>query len=91
MITQHMVDRKGKFYKNCWTKSLQFLIIPLYYQGKPLAEAAGEVTYGTTFIDWFAEESRRVYGDIIPSPVKSKKILVMKQPIGVAGMITPVS
>lgn len=57
--------------------------------GKPLAEAAGEVTYGTTFIDWFAEESRRVYGDIIPSPVKSRKILVMKQPIGVAGMITP--
>lgn len=49
------------------------------------------MNYGTTFIDWFAEESRRVYGDIIPSPIKSKKILVMKQPIGVAGMITPVS
>lgn len=57
--------------------------------GKPLTEAAGEVTYGTTFIEWFAEEARRVYGDIIPSPVKSKKILVLKQPIGVCGMITP--
>lgn len=60
-------------------------------QGKPLAEATGEVMYGTSFMEWFAEEARRVYGDIIPSPAKSKKILVFKQPIGVAGMITPVS
>ncbi|XP_071123258.1 succinate-semialdehyde dehydrogenase, mitochondrial-like isoform X1 [Mytilus edulis] len=57
--------------------------------GKPLAEATGEVMYGTSFMEWFAEEARRVYGDIIPSPAKSKKILVFKQPIGVAGMITP--
>ncbi|CAC5423383.1 ALDH5A1 [Mytilus coruscus] len=57
--------------------------------GKPLAEATGEVMYGTSFMEWFAEEGRRVYGDIIPSPAKTKKILVLKQPIGVAGMITP--
>lgn len=47
--------------------------------------------YGTGFIEWFAEEARRVYGDIIPSPIKSRRLLVLKQPIGVAGMITPVS
>ncbi|XP_069142058.1 succinate-semialdehyde dehydrogenase, mitochondrial-like isoform X2 [Argopecten irradians] len=57
--------------------------------GKPLAEAAGEVAYGTAFMEWFAEEARRVYGDIIPSPVKSRRVLVLKQPLGVAGMITP--
>lgn len=57
--------------------------------GKPLTEAAGEVMYGTGFIEWFAEEARRVYGDIIPTPVKSRRLLVLKQPIGVAGMITP--
>ncbi|XP_021360556.1 succinate-semialdehyde dehydrogenase, mitochondrial-like isoform X1 [Mizuhopecten yessoensis] len=57
--------------------------------GKPLAEAAGEVAYGTAFMDWFAEEARRVYGDIIPTPVKTRRLLVLKQPLGVAGMITP--
>ncbi len=58
-------------------------------QGKPLAEAKGEIVYGASFIEWFAEEARRTYGDVIPSPVKEKRILTIKQPIGVVAAITP--
>lgn len=58
-------------------------------QGKPLNEAIGEIVYGASFIEWFAEEGRRVYGDIIPGHQPDKRILVMKQPIGVVGAITP--
>ena len=58
-------------------------------QGKPLAEAAGEVLYGASFVEWFAEEAKRVYGDIIPTVVASRRILAMKQPVGVCAAITP--
>jgi succinate-semialdehyde dehydrogenase/glutarate-semialdehyde dehydrogenase len=58
-------------------------------QGKPLAEAKGEIAYGASFIEWFAEEGKRVYGDVIPPHQADKRILVLKQPIGVAAMITP--
>lgn len=58
-------------------------------QGKPLAEAKGEIAYGASFIEWFAEEARRVYGDIIPGHQPDKRILVMKQPVGVVAAITP--
>ncbi len=57
--------------------------------GKPLAEAKGEIAYGASFIHWFAEEARRVYGDIIPGHQPDKRIHVLKQPIGVAASITP--
>ena len=58
-------------------------------QGKPLAEAKGEIAYGASFIEWFAEEGKRIYGDVIPQHQSDKRILVLKQPIGVAAMITP--
>jgi succinate-semialdehyde dehydrogenase/glutarate-semialdehyde dehydrogenase len=58
-------------------------------QGKPLAEAIGEIAYGASFIEWFAEEGRRVYGDLIPGHQPDKRIMVMKQPIGVVAAITP--
>jgi succinate-semialdehyde dehydrogenase/glutarate-semialdehyde dehydrogenase len=58
-------------------------------QGKPLAEARAEITYGASFVEWFAEEARRVDGDIVPSPVKGREILVLKEPIGVVAAITP--
>jgi succinate-semialdehyde dehydrogenase/glutarate-semialdehyde dehydrogenase len=58
-------------------------------QGKPLAEARGEIAYAASFIEWFAEEGKRVYGDIVPPHAASKRILVLKQPIGVAAMVTP--
>ncbi|MFV5479203.1 NAD-dependent succinate-semialdehyde dehydrogenase [Acinetobacter baumannii] len=58
-------------------------------QGKPLAEAKGEILYAASFIEWFAEEAKRVYGDIIPSPYPDARIVVNKQPIGVIAAITP--
>jgi succinate-semialdehyde dehydrogenase / glutarate-semialdehyde dehydrogenase len=58
-------------------------------QGKPLAEARGEVAYGASFIEWFAEEARRVYGQTIPTTDNNKRYLVIKQPIGVCAAITP--
>lgn len=58
-------------------------------QGKPLAEARGEIAYGASFIEWFAEEAKRVYGDVIPQTVASRRILVLKQPVGVCAAITP--
>ncbi|MGB3280501.1 MAG: aldehyde dehydrogenase family protein, partial [Pseudorhodobacter sp.] len=57
--------------------------------GKPLAEAKGEIAYGASFIEWFAEEAKRVYGETIPGHMKDKRITVLKQPIGVVGSITP--
>ncbi|MBD0153015.1 NAD-dependent succinate-semialdehyde dehydrogenase, partial [Acinetobacter baumannii] len=58
-------------------------------QGKPLAEAKGEILYAASFIEWFAEEAKRIYGDIIPSPYPDARIVVNKQPIGVVAAITP--
>jgi len=58
-------------------------------QGKPVAEAKGEIAYGASFVEWFAEEAKRVYGDVIPSPTNDKRLVVLKQPIGVVGAITP--
>ena len=58
-------------------------------QGKPLAEAKGEVAYAAGFMEWFAEEAKRVYGDTIPSPWEDRRLVVIKQPIGVCAAITP--
>jgi succinate-semialdehyde dehydrogenase/glutarate-semialdehyde dehydrogenase len=58
-------------------------------QGKPLTESKGEVIYGASFVEWFSEEAKRVYGDLIPPPRAGQHIVVMKQPIGVTAAITP--
>jgi len=58
-------------------------------QGKPLAEARGEIAYGASFIEWFAEEGKRVYGDTIPASASDRRIIVIKQPVGVVASITP--
>ena len=58
-------------------------------QGKPLAESRGEIAYAASFIEWFAEEAKRVYGDTVPGHSKDKRIIVLKQPIGVCAAITP--
>ena len=58
-------------------------------QGKPLFESRGEIAYGANFIEWFAEEGKRIYGDIIPPPSNDKRIVVIKQPVGVVACITP--
>ncbi|MXX29244.1 MAG: NAD-dependent succinate-semialdehyde dehydrogenase, partial [Gammaproteobacteria bacterium] len=58
-------------------------------QGKPLAESRGEVAYGAAFLEWFAEEAPRVYGDTIPGPAPDKRVVTLKQPVGVVACITP--
>jgi len=58
-------------------------------QGKPLPEAKGEIAYGAAFFEWFSEEARRIYGDVIPPPVNDRRLIVLKEPIGVCGAITP--
>lgn len=58
-------------------------------QGKPLAESRGEIDYGASFIEWFAEEGKRVYGDIIPNDKPGRRLVVIKQPVGVVAAITP--
>ncbi|MCC7481560.1 MAG: aldehyde dehydrogenase family protein, partial [Hyphomicrobiales bacterium] len=58
-------------------------------QGKPLAESRGEVGYGASFIEFFAEEARRIYGETIPSPFANGRMVVIKQPVGVVAAITP--
>lgn len=58
-------------------------------QGKPVAESRAEITYGANYIEWFAEETKRIYGDTIPEPAKDRRIIVIKQPVGVVACITP--
>ncbi|MEL7343639.1 MAG: NAD-dependent succinate-semialdehyde dehydrogenase [Pseudomonadota bacterium] len=57
--------------------------------GKPLSEAQGEILYGASYVEWFAEEAKRVYGDVIPGPERDRRVVVLKQPVGVVGSITP--
>jgi succinate-semialdehyde dehydrogenase/glutarate-semialdehyde dehydrogenase len=58
-------------------------------QGKPLTEARGEVLYGASYVQWFAEEATRIHGDVIPAPVRGKKLMAVKEPVGVVAVITP--
>ena len=60
-----------------------------YEQGKPLTEAAGEIAYSASFIEWFAEEAKRIYGDVIPGHLHDRRTVVIKQPVGVVASITP--
>lgn len=60
-----------------------------FESGKPIRESLGEVAYSASFLEWFSEEARRVYGDIIPSPFRDRKLITLKQPVGVASIITP--
>ncbi|XP_059801419.1 succinate-semialdehyde dehydrogenase, mitochondrial [Hypanus sabinus] len=57
--------------------------------GKPLNEAVGEIVYAASFLEWFSEEARRIYGDVVPTPSPNRRILILKQPIGVVSIITP--
>ena len=78
-----------KWYDLIMANADDLAIILTTEMGKPLAEARGEVAYGASFIDWFAEEARRVCGDVMESPIPDKRFLTFKQPIGVFGAITP--
>src|SRR6202041_3679366 len=58
-------------------------------QGKPLAESKGEIAYAASFVEWFAEEGKRLYGDVIPGHQADKRLIVLRQPVGVVAAITP--
>ncbi|MEQ8392492.1 MAG: NAD-dependent succinate-semialdehyde dehydrogenase [Thalassospira sp.] len=78
-----------KWFDLCMAAKDDLALLMTREQGKPLAEAAGEVAYGASFIEWFAEEGKRIYGDVIPSHGADKRIITIKQPIGVVAAITP--
>lgn len=78
-----------KWFDLCQTHSSDLAKIITWENGKPFAEAKGEVMYGSSFIEWFSEEAPRVYGDVIPSSIKGNRIITLRQPIGVVGIITP--
>jgi succinate-semialdehyde dehydrogenase/glutarate-semialdehyde dehydrogenase len=79
----------GRFAQLCRESEDDLALILTLEQGKPLVEARGEIAYGTSFLQWFAEEARRVYGDVIPATTRDRRILVLRQPVGVVAAITP--
>ena len=78
-----------RWYDLCIEHADDLATILTAVMGKPLAEAKGEIYYGSSFIEWFAEEAKRISGDVLESPFPDKKFLVLKQPVGVFGAITP--
>ena len=78
-----------RWYELCMAHQEDLAVILTSEQGKPLTEARGEIAYGSSFIEWFAEEAKRVYGDVIPAPTSDRRIIVLKQPVGVVAAITP--
>ena len=77
------------WYNLCVTHAEDLASLLTAEQGKPLTEARGEIGYGNSFIEWFSEEARRVGGEVAASPTNTKEMLFIRQPIGVAAMITP--
>ena len=78
-----------KWHDLCLENADDLAIILTAEMGKPLAEAKGEIAYGTSFIEWFAEQAKRVQGEVLESPFADKKFLTLRQPVGVFGAITP--
>ena len=78
-----------KWYDLMMANQEDLAILMTVEQGKALAESRGEIAYGASFIEWFAEEAKRIYGDTIPAPTVDRRIVVIKQPIGVCAAVTP--
>ncbi len=78
-----------KWYELMMASQEDLAVLMTVEQGKPLTESRGEIAYGASFIEWFAEEAKRVYGDTIPAPAADRRIVVIKQPIGVCAAVTP--
>ena len=78
-----------KWYELIMANAEDLAVILTTAMGKPITEARGEIAYGASFIDWFAEEARRICGDVMESPILDKRFLTFKQPVGVFGAITP--
>lgn len=86
-------DERADFLRNWYDLIVKHRVdlahIMTWEQGKPLAEAEGEILYGASYVEWFAEEAKRVYGDVIPMSQPGKRIVVLKEPVGVCAAITP--
>jgi len=78
-----------RWYELCMAHQEDLARILTLEQGKPLAEARGEIAYGSAFIEWFSEEAKRIYGDVIPAHATDRRIVVTKEPVGVVAAITP--
>ena len=78
-----------RWYEEMLKHQEDLAIIMTAEQGKPLTESRGEILYGASFIEWFAEEGKRAYGDVIPAPLSDRRIVVTKEPVGVVASITP--
>lgn len=78
-----------RWYDLCMQHQEDLATLLTMEQGKPIKEARGEIAYGSSFIEWFAEEAKRVYGDVIPAAAADRRIVVIKQPVGVVAAITP--
>ncbi|NUA31983.1 NAD-dependent succinate-semialdehyde dehydrogenase [Cupriavidus basilensis] len=78
-----------RWFDLCMANQEDLATILTLEQGKPLKESRGEIAYGSGFIEWFSEEARRIYGDVIPAPSSDRRIIVIKQPVGVVAAITP--
>lgn len=89
LTAQERADILMKWYELMLEHQDELAAIMTAEQGKPLKEAAGEIVYAASFMRWFAEEARRVYGDTIPAAKANQRIVVLKQPVGVVGAITP--
>ncbi len=89
----YSADKRSKLLRAWYDLQLENIddlaTILTYEQGKPIEESKGEIKYGASFVEWFSEEARRVYGDVIPGHESDKRIIVLKQPIGVVAAITP--
>lgn len=89
LTAQERADLLLKWHDLMLEHQQDLAMLMTYEQGKPLKEAAGEIAYAASFIRWFAEEARRVYGETIPAAKANQRIVVTKQPVGVVGAITP--
>lgn len=78
-----------QWYELIMTHQDQLAMLMTLEQGKPLNEAHNEIVYGASFVQWFSEEAKRLYGDVIPAPTRDRRFVVLKQPIGVVAAITP--
>jgi len=90
---KYSADQRSKLLRKWFDLQIENIedlaTILTYEQGKPYEEAVGEIKYGASFVEWFSEEARRVYGDVIPGHESNKRIIILKQPIGVVAAITP--
>ena len=88
-LAKERANRLRKWFELMIANTDDLALIMTIEQGKPLAEAKGEIAYAASFIEWFAEEAKRVYGDVIPQHQADKRLVVIKQAVGVCGLITP--